>query len=374
MRDVSLLFQMYERPPLSKEYLSGEKTIEKLYFFPNEVREKLNIDWYLEDEVVDINKFNKIVTLKSEKILAYDYLLLATGSEARIPVEEWKHMQNVFTLRNLEDSDELKKQLQPNKKLAVIGGGWIGLEIAATANQKGVSVSIFELASRLCQRSASEEISSYLKNLHEEKGSQIFFDLDAIRLFEKNNKQIEVYDNDELLMTADFVVVGAGAKLNTELAEKIGLEIQNNAIKFGYQCQTNDKFIYAAGDVAIHPDLGVSVQSYQNAQNQGIVAAKNMLGIEAYYKDIPWLWSDQFGNNIQVLGVPPKSEVQCIKRVTSERQKSYFYLNSENRLQFVFSINDAKSIKLSKKWMQANLILPIEDIQNPDFNLMTLKP
>ena len=138
--------------------------------------------------------------------------------------------------------------------------------------------------------------------------------------------------------------------------------------------ETSDPAIYAAGDVAQHPQLGYCVQSWANAQNQAISAAKNMLGIEDVYEEIPWLWSDQYDCNIQILGYPTAIESShFVLRDLGDRKKSFFYLDKENRLRYLVSINDAKTIKIAKRWMKAGMVLNPDDLSNPEFNLMSIK-
>ena len=139
--------------------------------------------------------------------------------------------------------------------------------------------------------------------------------------------------------------------------------------------QTSDQDIYAAGDVAIHPRLGYCIQSWANAQNQAIAAAKSMLGIETEYTDIPWLWSDQYHFNIQILGTyQPERTEQIVVRKSADDQCSYLYLDHQNCLINMIAINDSKLIKLAKRWMQSNTVLDPKLLADPEFNVMKLKP
>lgn len=168
--------------------------------------------------------------------------------------------------------------------------------------------------------------------------------------------------------------MGAGAEIAKELGVHAGLDVKDGIVVncFG---QTSDQDIYAAGDVAIHPGLGYCIQSWANAQNQAIAAAKSMLGIETEYSDIPWLWSDQYHFNIQILGTyQPEKTKEVVIRQGGEDQVSYLYLDHENRLLNMIAINDSKLIKLAKRWMQANTVLDPKLLADAEFNVMKLKP
>ena len=363
----------YERPPLSKQVLAQEATEESLNLFSSEQMDAFSIVWHKPDLAIQIDKSAKNVHLKSGQVLAYDKLLIATGSRARIPVTEWATFKHVYTMRDIQDCKALTEQLQTAKKIAVIGGGWIGLEIAATANKLGKHVEIFEYGTRLCARSVSPEVSEFLKNLHENAGTQIHLNATQLTLNETDHHQVEVRNADTEPDVFDCVVVGAGAEIAKELAVDAALEIKDGIVVNPYG-QSSDPDIYAAGDVAIHPALGYCIQSWANAQNQAISAAKSMLGELTEYQDIPWLWSDQYQHNIQILGTyQPEHTAQIILRRTDPNQQSFFYLNDKNQLINMIAVNEAKLVKLAKRWLASDKILDPQQLQDPDFNLMKLK-
>lgn len=363
----------YERPPLSKQVLSKEGTVESLNLFSSDQVNQFSVIWHKPDYAIQINKQNKTLLLKSGKCLDYDKLLIATGSKARIPVNAWKSIKNVFTLRDIQDCQNLSARLETAHKIAVIGGGWIGLEIAATARKQGKVVEVFEYGSRLCARSVSPEVSDYLKDLHEKSGTKIHFNATKIHLIEHSDEQVEVFNTSEQPEIFDCVIVGAGAEIATDLAVQAGLDVKDGIVvnKYG---QTSDSDIYAAGDVAIHPELGFCIQSWANAQNQAISAAKSMLGNLTAYQDIPWLWSDQYQCNIQILGTyQPERTARVVTRLTDPYQQSFFYLDEQNRLINMIAVNEAKIVKLAKRWLANALELNPQQLQDLDFNLMKLK-
>lgn len=364
----------YERPPLSKQVLSKEASYESLNLFSAEQMAAFSVQLHKPDLATQIDRDHKQVILESGKILPYDKLLIATGSRARVPVNSWKDISNVVTLRDVQDCERLANLLEKAESLAIIGGGWIGLEIAATARKQGKQVHVFEYAERLCGRSVSPEVSEFLKEIHEQQGTHIHLNSKNLHLIESSNQTVQVLNHPEVAQTFDCVVVGAGAEIAKELGVNAGLDVKDGIVVNCYG-QTSDADIYAAGDVAIHPVLGYCIQSWANAQNQAIAAAKSMLGVATEYSDIPWLWSDQYQFNIQILGTyQPQSNPNLIIRQSSPAQLSYLYLDEHNRLMNLIAVNDPKLVKLAKRWIQNSTVLDPKLLTDPEFNVMKLKP
>ncbi|MCO8107325.1 NAD(P)/FAD-dependent oxidoreductase [Acinetobacter indicus] len=363
----------YERPPLSKQVLSQEAPVESLNLFPENQVDEFSVIWHKPDLAVKIDKQDKCVHLQSGKTLAFDKLLIATGSRARIPIAQWANFKNVYTLRDIQDCHSLAEQFKTAENIAVIGGGWIGLEIAATARKQGKNVEIFECGSRLCARSVSPEVSAFLKDLHEEAGTKIHLNAMELSLSEVDQDKIQIDAGPLGQITFDCVVVGAGAEISKELAVDAELDVKDGIVVNEYG-QSSHADIYAAGDVAIHPGLGYCIQSWANAQNQAISAAKSMLGDLTAYQDIPWLWSDQYQCNIQILGTyQPEKTVQVVIRKTHPTQQSFFYLDDQHRLINMIAVNEAKLVKLAKRWLANATQLDPQQLQDLDFNLMKLK-
>ncbi|MHA3890572.1 NAD(P)/FAD-dependent oxidoreductase [Acinetobacter sp. GXMZU3951] len=364
----------YERPPLSKQVLSKEASYESLNLFTAEQIAEFNLELHKPDSAKRIDRNSKQVFLESGKILPYDKLLIATGSRARVPVATWINIPNVMTLRGVQDCQRLSDKIEQSHRIAIIGGGWIGLEIASTARKQGKTVHVYEYAERLSGRSVSPEVSDFLKQIHSEAGTEIHLKSQQLHLIEASNQTVEVLNYPEPSQVFDCVVVGAGAEIAKELGTDAGLEVRDGIVVNAYG-QTSDQDIYAAGDVATHPVLGYCIQSWANAQNQAIAAAKSMLGMDTEYADIPWLWSDQYHCNIQILGTyQPKLQSSLVVRETSPTQKSYLYLDAENRLINMIAVNDSKLVKLAKRWIQNQTVLDPEQLKNPEFNVMKLKP
>ena len=362
----------YERPPLSKSVLAGEESPEILSFFSPEAIDALNIDWHKPKHAEAIDRDAQTVTLNDGTTLPYDRLILATGSRPRVPNANWTAFENVHTLRTIDDSLKLQAAFKAGKRLAIIGGGWIGLEVAATANKLGLNVNLFELAPRLCGRSAPPEVSEYLYNLHTGKGTNIHLNCGAIDLAENADGTLTLTTECNEV-NADIVLVGAGAEIATELAENAGLEIKGGIIvdEFG---QTSDPNIYAAGDVAIHPVVGFCTQSWANAQYQAMIAAKAIMGKNPpAYGEIPWVWSDQYDHNIQIMSLPIDEECTLIIRDSGETQKAYIHLDSENRVRSIVAINDPKVIGIGRMWFKRNMVLDPEKLADTSIDVMTLR-
>ncbi|PSJ46367.1 FAD-dependent oxidoreductase [Zobellella endophytica] len=363
----------YERPPLSKQVLAGDMAPAALQLFSDEAIDAMHIDWHKPARATAIDPRDHVVTLDNGTELAYDKLLLATGSRARVPVREWLSLPQVYTVRTPEDAARLGERLAPGKRLAILGGGWIGLEVAATARAKGVAVSLFELGERLCARSVRPEVSDYLRDLHREQGVEVELDCGAIELAAGDGGGLVLYRDGQRLLEADAVVVGAGAEIATELGRDAGLEVAQGLVVDDHG-RTSDPDIYAAGDVAIHPRLGFCIQSWANAQNQAISAAKAMLGETSPYRDEPWIWSDQYDCNIQILGTPAGHDSRLVRRQVGDKQLAFIYLDQDDRLQSMIAVNDARLVKLGKRWLRAGTVLPADQLADPAVNPMALKP
>lgn len=358
----------YERPPLSKGVVTESEPLPRL--FPEESQAALDIDWRRPRRAVEIDRGAGEVVLDDGERLAYDCLLIATGSRPRLPVADWANIANVMTLRTWDDAVRLKASLEGSRRVGVIGGGWIGLEVASSARKLGVEVDVFERAPRLCGRSVGPEVSEAIRELHERHSVGLELGLQNIALREESDERVTVVADGEVYEAYDLVVVGVGVEINLELARQAGLATEQGIV-IDAAGQTSDPRIFAAGDVAQHPHLGLCLQSWSYAQNQARVVADAMLGNEAYYDEPAWLWSDQHGVGIQILGVP-SGELHCVVRRDSQGAV-FFYLDDQNRLVQMVTFDQPRAIKLGKRWLAANRVLDPETLADPDYNLMQLR-
>ncbi|WP_367109133.1 NAD(P)/FAD-dependent oxidoreductase [uncultured Psychrobacter sp.] len=370
-------YAFYERPPLSKQVLLGQADHDSLKIFKDDAVDELNINLLKPVRVTHIDRQSKNVYTNDDQEIAYDKLLIATGSKAKIPVEQWSSYPNIVSLRNIEDSKLIEQKLNGVDKVGIIGGGWIGLEVAASLSERDVEVTVYEMNDRLCARSVSKEVSDYLLNLHQAHGTKIklsFDHLDLLQAEDDDSVTVKINNDEQDSARYDLVLLGTGAHINKEIGEMSGLETRDGIIVDEY-CQTSDPDIYAAGDVAIHPGLGFCIQSWSNAQNQGIIAAKSMLDLGVAYDDIPWLWSDQYDKNIQILGSPVDIEnCQLVIREDEDNNPCFFYLDDEKKLRYLVAINNNKIVKIAKRWMKADMALDPETLQDTSVNLMKIRP
>ncbi|MBK4716824.1 MULTISPECIES: NAD(P)/FAD-dependent oxidoreductase [Tenebrionibacter/Tenebrionicola group] len=361
-------WDFYERPPLSKaSLLEAVPVLPRL--FSEAAQRALDLNWYRPQRAVSIARDEKVVALDNGERLAYDQLLLATGARARLPDNAWRSHAQVYTLRHWDDARRLKQKLAQSQRLAVVGGGWIGLEIAASARNVGAGVTLFEQQSALCQRSVNAAVSDALLALHREQGVDARCGCGPLELSDDGGRPVIHCDGRR--ETFDAVVVGIGVDLNLELARAAGLKVERAIVVDG-QGRTSDPAIFAAGDVAQHRRYGLSVQSWAFAQNQAVATAKAMLNPDApAYDEAAWLWSDQYQHNIQILGIPEPGSRTLVRR--SPGSTLFFSLSAHGRLTQLVAFNDARTVKLAKRWMAAGRDLTGLPLDNPDFSLMSLR-
>jgi len=360
----------YERPPLSKAALVQENTTLSRLFSEEETK-ALNLTWYRPIRATGIDSEKKQVQLSDGHGLTFDKLLIATGGRPRYLSSAWQSHPRVFALRSWDDGQKLRRALLSAKKIAIIGGGWIGLEVAASARLMGIDVTIFERQERLCQRSVPSSVSNALALRHQQAGVNVITDCGEI-LLDENTDELCIRCAKRPNQSFDLAVMGIGVELNLELAAQAGLELTHGIVVNG-QGQTSHPDIYAAGDVACHPTLSLCLQSWAYAQNQAISTAKAMLNHHSEgFNELAWLWSDQYQDNIQILGVPTSQATQHIQRITPTSEV-HFSLNNDNELVQMVAFNDARTIKLGKRWMQNSRQLSPLELADPQFSLMSLK-
>ena len=318
----------YERPPLSKEVLAGAAPVEKTYLRPLAFYAESGISLRLGETAVMIDRKAQRVTLASVETVPYDALLLTLGARARrLPVPGGDH-KRVFYLRDIADSLALREHLQPGKRLAVIGAGFIGLEAAAVARKRGVAVTVLEVQREPIQRVAAPEIGRFLANLHRGNGVDLRTGVCAVAIEESGGELHLALSTGESL-AADSALIGIGAQPNIELAHASGLAVEDGVLvdEFG---RTNDPNIYAAGDVTRHwnPLLKrkIRLESWQNAQNQAIAVAKAMVGGNEPFAEIPWFWTDQYDVNLQMAGAPESWDSLVWRGNPAEKSFTVFYL------------------------------------------------
>jgi 3-phenylpropionate/trans-cinnamate dioxygenase ferredoxin reductase subunit len=359
--------QPYERPPLSKAVLAGEADIDTVRLISADAFAELNVECWQPDCAVAIDRASRTVRTASGRELVYDKLVIATGGAARQLPAALAQTRNLAYLRTLDDAMALRKRLQASRSVLVIGGGWIGLEVAATARKLGLAVTVLEGAPRLCARSVPPVISDFLAELHRAHGVDLRIGVSLTGLADhpEDRNRVRATLADGSTVDADFAVAGIGLAPNTALAVSAGLEVADGIVVDAYG-RSSDPDIYACGDVANHPNTWlqrrVRLESWANAQNQAIVAAHALLGETAAYAEIPWFWSDQYDVNLQILGDVPADAASALasgatpgtapvlRGDLAARQAALFFL-ADARVRGVIAINAARDLKLARKWM-----------------------
>jgi NADPH-dependent 2,4-dienoyl-CoA reductase/sulfur reductase-like enzyme len=295
----------YERPALSKAVLLGEEPAARTLIHPRQWYAAQKIELRTGTRVEAIAPVRQTVLTAQGERIEYSSLLLCTGSRVRPLAGANEALGGVHYLRTIADSERLAAELKPGRRLVVIGGGFIGLEVASSAVKRGMAVTVVERQDALLDRALPAGISSHVESLHRRHGVAIRLGAAVARIQGRETvESVILADGSEL--AADLVVVGIGIIPNTELAEAAGAQSSDGIVVDEY-CRTSVANIYAAGDATSHynPLLGrrIRLESWQNAQNQAIAAARNIAGSPAPYAEVPWFWSDQLGRNIQMVGL-----------------------------------------------------------------------
>jgi 3-phenylpropionate/trans-cinnamate dioxygenase ferredoxin reductase subunit len=360
----------YQRPPLSKKYMSGELDIQRLLIRPASWYDEQNIELRLSTPVTEISPREHRVTLADGSRLSYAKLALTTGAHPRrLPAGMGGDLAGVFTIRNLADVDALAPVLDPGKNLLVVGGGYIGLEAAAVAASKGLKVILIEMAPRILQRVACALTADYFRSLHGRHGVIIHESAALLELPGKDGRVKGALMQDGSVIEVDLAVIGIGIAPNTDLAERAGLVVENGILVDG-SCRASAPDIYAAGDCANFPWRGTKtrLESVQNAIEQAEHAAAAMLGAETDYDPTPWFWSDQYDVKLQIAGLCRGYDDAVPRPGRREGSQSVWYFAGE-RLVAVDAMNDALAYALGKKIIEAGRSIPKAVAADPTADL-----
>ena len=344
----------YQRPPLSKAYLKGELAQDRLFFRPE--------DWYAGQDVtlktstraVAINRAERTVALSNGETVPYDALILATGSRPRALPVPGADLTGVFDLRTLEDVDTLRPHMAPGKRIAIIGAGYIGLEVAAVARQLGLDVAVLEMADRVLARVTSPLMSAYYEALHRGQGVDIRTSAQVTLISGDSGRVTGVELDGGEHLPAEIVLVGIGIVPNQELAADAGIACKNG-ILVDRDTRTNDPRVFAAGDCAhrplVHYGRSGRLESVHNAIEQGKLAAAAILGRARPPEDVPWFWSDQYDVKLQIAGLSEGHDEVVVRGDMDANAFAAFYLKG-GRLIAVDAVNAAPEFLASKKLIQ----------------------
>ena len=296
----------YQRPPLTKEYLRGEQGLDRVTLRPEAFYEKNDVTLMLGQKVEAIDRDKKVVKFNGKDELVYDKLVLATGSTPILPPIPGATLQGVHLLRTIDDVDAIVDELDDTSTIGIIGGGYIGLEAAASFRHLGMNASVVEMEDRLLKRVATEELATFYANLHSQHGVDIHLNSQVTEICADGDGRVSsLVVSDGAKIDLNLVIVGVGIRPNTELASDAGLRV-DNGICVNERCETDDTHIYAVGDCTNHPnpliDRRLRLESVPNAMEQARVAAANIAGTPTTYATYPWFWSDQYDLKLQMVG------------------------------------------------------------------------
>jgi 3-phenylpropionate/trans-cinnamate dioxygenase ferredoxin reductase subunit len=294
----------YERPPLSKDYLRGDVGRETVYVHAEGFYAEHDIDLRLGRTAVELNTAASELTLDDGETVLYDRLLLATGAEPRTLTIPGNELDGVMYLRSIDDCDALRTRLDRGGAVVVIGAGWIGAEVAASARQRGLDVTVVEPASVPLERVLGTELGAIYRDIHADHGVRMLLGT-GVERFEGGSAVERVRTSDGRTVECDFVVVGVGVRPRTELAARAGIAIENGVLADA-RLRTGAPGVFVAGDVAnaYHPFYGerVRVEHWANALHQGPLVARTMLGHDDVYDRLPYFFSDQYDVGMEYSG------------------------------------------------------------------------
>ena len=340
----------YHRPPLSKDFLSGQKDISDILIRPADAYKSADITMMLGTRIAAINPDEKTAITESAETLSFSKLILTTGARIRrlpIPGQDLPH---VYYLRDTQDVLAIKADVRAGKQAVIIGGGYIGLETAASLRKQGMEVTVLEAMDRILQRVTAPQLSAFYKRVHTEEGVKILENVGATEIV-KTDDGLAVKTGDGQSLPADMVIIGIGVIPNTELASEAGLTV-GNGIEVNEFCQTSHADIYAAGDVTWHHnpiyDRHIRLESVPNATEQAKVCADHINGKPKPYNSLPWFWSDQFDLKLQIAGLSTDYDDIIIRGdIEGSRSFAAYYFKGD-KLLAVDAVNAPRDFMMTR--------------------------
>lgn len=363
----------YERPPLSKAYLTGALEQNRLYLRKAEFWQERDIDVRLGATVARLNAAEKTATLSTGETLRFNWCILATGGRVRPLPVPGADLPGVHYLRTLADVDGIRDSLKPGARLAVIGGGYIGLEVAASARKLGHEVALIEALDRVLARVTSPVVSRFFEARHRLEGVDVRLDT-GVAAIEGEARVAGVRLASGEVIPADAVVVGIGIIPNCELAIEAGLACDNGIVVDEF-CRTANPDIFAIGDVARHPNQyapgPVRVESVQNAVDQAKTVVGVITGNPVAYADLPWFWSDQYDIKLQTAGLAIDYDEIIVRGSPEQAPFSACYLR-DGKLVAIDCINSIKDFMAAKKLITTGVVLDRARLADPAVALKDL--
>lgn len=360
----------YHRPPLSKAFLTSDEGLDQHLLKPSDSYTSENISLHLGVKVQSLNPSEKSITLEDGRIQAYHKLVLATGARPLIPpIPGLDTAKNLFPMRTAQDAINIRKAITSGekKRVVVIGGGYIGLEAAASLRKLGAQVTVLEREGRVLARVAAPELSDFFQDIHAQQGVDVCTGKNVIRIETKNEDNVIICE-DGSSYEADMIIVGVGIRVNTELAEAAGLEIKNG-ISVDEAARTSDDHIYAIGDCTYHYnphyDRYIRLESVQNAADQAKVAAAAICWKDPSYNSIPWFWSDQYDLKLQMVGLSDGYTDLIVRKEEGEGIRLSLWYFQDDRLLAVNAVNNGKAYVLGTKFIKGGQKLDKQKLADP---------
>ena len=365
----------YQRPPLSKNYLAGEVDQASLYLKPRSVYENAGQQLRLGVRVEQIDRGSKTVRLSDMSTLKYDRLVLATGSHVRRLNAPGADLKDIYYLHDIADTDALSEQLVQGKRLVIVGGGYIGLEVAASAIKKGVNVTVLEAAERLMQRVTGPEVSAFLNARHSAAGVDVRLNT-AVTGFEAGDQGrvagVTLANGDTV--PADIVLVSIGVIPETTLAETAGLRCDDGIVVDEFT-RTSDPDILAIGDCTRHRNLFFEkmqrLESVANAVDQARTAAATLMGQEKPYDSAPWFWSNQYDVRLQMVGLSQNHDQRVLRGSAENKEFAVFYLRGGSVIA-VDAVNLPVAFMVGKQLVQHRKSVCAKALSDPRTDLKSL--
>jgi 3-phenylpropionate/trans-cinnamate dioxygenase ferredoxin reductase subunit len=366
----------YERPPLSKEYLAGKKSLTDFTVQNSDWYRDNNVDLRLSTRVSELDAAGHTVRLADGTIVGYDKLLLATGSASRRPPIPGSDASGIHYLRTYEEAVALNSVLTEGASLAVVGAGWIGLEVAAAARQRGVDVTVVEAASQPLLAALGETVGEVFATLHRAHGVDLRLETQVEEITRADGAATGLRTRDGATITADAVLVAVGAKPNTELAEQTGLSMGDGGVLVDASLRTSDPDIYAVGDIAAaqHPLFGTRIRTehWANALKQPAVAVAGMLGTPGEYEELPYFFTDQYDLGMEYAGYAPEFERVVFRGDVAGREFVAFWLDGDDRVLAGMNVNVWDVLDDVKALIRAQTPVNVDKLRDPQSPLADL--
>lgn len=360
----------YQRPPLSKKFLAGELSAERLYFKPKSFYDDPDIEIHLGTRITAIDCNNRSVTADDGNEFTYDKLVLALGSRPRPLPLPGADLAGIHYLRGIDDVLSIQSEIQEGRRLVIVGAGYIGLEVAAVTTQLGLEVTVVEMEDRVMSRVVSPQLSEFYQREHLAHGVTLKLSTGTSGFSGDGKLEYVLLDNGAKL-PADLAIIGVGIVPNVELASAAGLATENGIVVDDH-CQTSDPNIFAVGDCTLHPNkvLGrhLRLESVHNALEQAKTAASNICGEDASYAQVPWFWSDQYDLKLQIAGLSQGYDEVVLRGDPQTRSFSCLYLR-DGQLIAVDAVNRPKDFMQSKALIANHARIESQKLANIDIAL-----